>query len=155
MAIATTVTATIICCESMRSGSRRQNIAMVIQTAYDMVSPERDSPVAAGDKAGGARSVNCEATARPHASALTARPASRCVPARRSRRSSEGRDRFFRFRGVAGARIKSLSFMGVQQRRGRNDNLRMAQWTSLGRLLHQVVVLNHPMSLSQEHGIYD
>ena len=51
-AIAATVIAAIIGWLSLGGGSRRQNITTVIQTAYDMVSPERDSPVAVGDQVG-------------------------------------------------------------------------------------------------------
>lgn len=48
VAIAAVAVAAIIGCESTGGGSRRQNIATVIQTACDLISPER-SEVAVGE----------------------------------------------------------------------------------------------------------
>ena len=61
--------AAIIGCSSLGGGSRRQNIATVIQTAYDLGGREmhlrRDAPAA--KRSGWVSEANCEAAARPRA----------------------------------------------------------------------------------------
>ena len=69
VAIAAIAVAAIIGCSSLGGGSRRQNIATVIQTAYDLGGREmhlrRDAPAA--KRSGWVSEANCEAAARPRA----------------------------------------------------------------------------------------
>ena len=69
VAIAAIAVAAIIGCSSLGGGSRRQSIATVIQTAYDLGGREmhlrRDAP--AVKRSGWVSEANCEAAARPRA----------------------------------------------------------------------------------------
>ena len=126
VAIAAIAVAAIIGCSSLGGGSRRQSIATVIQTAYDLggreaVSNKIESLVAEG-KLSPSQAVRLHALAQlayegimddlaaGGGAATNAAPASAAMPAgtrnseRRSRRSSERRDRLFRLRRPRGGR---------------------------------------------------